>query len=310
MQRLVTIAIVAALVLLTAAVAAPAGEAKASRDDERAVRAATASFVAALNRGDAKAAAAQWIPDGDLVTSTGQLVKGRGAIEREFESMLGEPGRGKVQLSTVSVRFLGPNVAVEDGTSRMIPAPEGPPTNAYHTIVHVRQGDRWRFAGVRAAVAMPPSNYVYLHELEWLIGRWSHSRSGTGAEGEVQELEGSYRWSDNKNFIIHQFTAELNNQPVLSGTERIAWDPRTQQIRSWLFESDGGVVEGVWSRQGDGWKVEMSGVLGDGTEVSAVHTITRVDDDTFRFESEARLRDGEPEPDVTSVELKRVKRRR
>ena len=38
---------------------------------------------------------------------------------------------------------------------------------------------------------------------------------------------------------------------VPRSTEWIGWDPSTSQIRSWSFEADGGIGEGVWSNQGD-----------------------------------------------------------
>ena len=67
------------MVLLVAALAL-AEESPGGGDDTEAVQESTASFVAAFNKGDAEAVAAHWTPDGDLVTVTGELVKGRDAI--------------------------------------------------------------------------------------------------------------------------------------------------------------------------------------------------------------------------------------
>jgi len=58
--------------------------AKAADPDTQQTTAITDSakaFVEAFHKGDAKAVAAFWMPDGDYVTQDGQIFKGRKAIE-------------------------------------------------------------------------------------------------------------------------------------------------------------------------------------------------------------------------------------
>jgi uncharacterized protein (TIGR02246 family) len=302
MARVVT-GFVTGLVLLLTAAAAWAGERDGARHDARAVRKATASFVKAFNRGDAEAVAACWIEDGDFTTPTGQLVRGRQAIRSEFERVFSEQGRRKLTITTTSLRFPAPNVAVEDGTSRMEPVHEGPPAAAYHTIVHVRRDGRWKFASLRTALYFPPSNYEHLEDLEWIIGRWEY----VGTEAEPGSVHTRCRWTPEKSYIIREFSAKLNNQIVDAATARIGWDPKTQRVKSWVFADDGGVFEGLWSRDGDRWTIKLAGTLNDGTPVSATYVMTRVDDQTMRFEATQRTRGGRPEPDLEPVELKRVR---
>ena len=33
----------------------------------------------------------------------------------------------------------------------------------------------------------------------------------------------------------------------------IGWDPAAKQVRSWVFDSGGGIGEGIWTKQGDKW---------------------------------------------------------
>ncbi len=288
-----------AVVLLTAGLAL--AEKSPAAGDEEAVRKAAASFQAAFNKGDAKAVAANWIPDGDLITVTGQLIKGREAIQRQIERLFVERLHERIEMTTIAVRFLTPDVAMLDGTSRFVPVPKGPPTNDHHTIILVKRDGRWLFASLRAALSFPVSNYERLEGLEWLIGTWRHAAKGV----EEESTESTFRWTDKKNFIVHDFVSKLNNQPHMQGKEVIAWDPRTKQIRSWLFESDGAIIEGVWQKNGKRWVVQMSGVLGDGTEVSAVDILTPVDADTLRFEATDRIRAGQKVPDRPPIELRR-----
>ena len=71
----------------------------------------------------------------------------------------------------------------------------------------------------------------------------------------------------------------------MSGTQRIGWDPRHKQIRSWVFDSDGGFSEGFWSRDGERWVMKSTGVLKDGRAASATNVLTRVNRDTMNWTS-------------------------
>jgi len=42
-------------------------------------------------------------------------------------------------------------------------------------------------------------------------------------------------------------------------TEIIGWDPERQEIRSWMFSSDGRFAEATWSQSGEGWAIEVEG---------------------------------------------------
>jgi CDP-glycerol glycerophosphotransferase (TagB/SpsB family) len=53
--------------------------------------------------------------------------------------------------------------------------------------------------------------------------------------------------------------------------QRIGWDPASEQIRSWLFRSDGGFEEGAWARSDNVWIVKRVGVLPDGARTSTVN---------------------------------------
>src|SRR5262245_29150423 len=58
--------------------------------DEAAVRANVAAFLKAYNAGDAKAIAALFTPDGQIVTQDGETVEGREEIEQGFDDIFAE----------------------------------------------------------------------------------------------------------------------------------------------------------------------------------------------------------------------------
>ena len=91
-----------------------------------------------------------------------------------------------------------------------------------------------------------------------------------------------------------------------TGTEVIGWDPRRHCIRSWNFDSNGGYGESTWKRDGDRWMIDHAGVLQDGSEVSAVHVISRPDANTLSLKSQERTLNGQPQPDMKEVTIHRL----
>jgi hypothetical protein len=93
---------------------------------------------------------------------------------------------------------------------------------------------------------------------------------------------------------------------VSRSTEWIGWDPSTSQIRSWSFEANGGISEGVWSNQGDQWTIKTNAILPDGKKLVATNVITRTGPDAVTWQSKDRTLDGKPLPDVNEIKMKRV----
>jgi hypothetical protein len=81
----------------------------------------------------------------------------------------------------------------------------------------------------------------------------------------------------------------------------IGWDESTKQIRSWVFDSDGGFGDGIWSRKENRWTIKSTGTLPDGGKSSAVQIMTQVDGDSFKWQSVNREVDGELLPNVDEV---------
>jgi hypothetical protein len=80
----------------------------------------------------------------------------------------------------------------------------------------------------------------------------------------------------------------------------VGWDPLTEQIKSWVFDDQGGYGEALWTRNGNTWTALSTGVLPDGAIGSAVNVVKYHDDNTFTWLSQRRETDGQPLPDVES----------
>src|SRR5882757_4258985 len=76
-------------------------------------------FIAAFNKGDAKAVAGFWTADGDYVDQLGSVIKGRAAIEKLYEKLFAAQKGAKLTIMVGSVRQVTPDVALEDGITEV-----------------------------------------------------------------------------------------------------------------------------------------------------------------------------------------------
>jgi len=290
------------LIMLSTFIVRPAPCEPPPRDsgpDRAALRKNAEAFVAAFARGDSRALAAMWVPDGDYVDATGRDLRGRDAIASGFQEVFAEHPGLKLRIDMTSLRFVNPDVAIEDGTSAVIPPDGLPPSAARYTIVHVKQEGRWMLRSVREAPWVPPSHHEQLRELAWLIGDWSDAAD----QGKVAHV--SFAWAEDRNFITARFVTTVQGVPVAGGTQWIGWDPAGKRVRSWTFDANGGFGEGSWRRDGDRWTIDTTAVLPDGKTVKASDVVVRVDGETLRWQSRGRTVDGKPQPDTAEITMKR-----
>jgi uncharacterized protein (TIGR02246 family) len=281
-----------------AAAAAASAAAPGATGQEKAIRGVAAAFVKAYNAGDAKALAALFTPNAEIVDEDGNAHQGRDAIEEVFAGIFKESPAGRIEISIGSIRFVSPTAAIEDGTSEVTRGPDQPAQRSRYTAVHVKQLGTWERASARDLSDETASAEEQLKPLDWLVGDWVD-------ESPEALVVTSYRWTDNRCFLLGEFTVKLEGRPAMTGSQRIGWDPLARTIRSWVFDSEGGFGEGVWTRDGQGWSVKMTGVTREGKPGSSTNVTTRVSKDRMSWESRDRVVGGEAQPDVGPIPIVR-----
>jgi uncharacterized protein (TIGR02246 family) len=269
-------------------------------DDEKALKLNAAAYTKAFNAGDAKALAAMWTADGDFVDTTGRLLRGRAAIEKDLAALFAESGALTIDITPESYRFLSPDVAIETGLARVTRAADGSATACRYTVVHVKRDGKWLMSSVRESPHEPPTNYEHLRDLEWLIGKWEAKANGA-------MLEQTCEWTANKNFITRSYTARAADGATHTGLQIIAWDPMARRLRSWTFNSDGSFHSEWWAREGSRWVVTATGISREGSQAQSTNILVRVNDDTFTWRSGQRRVAGTSLPDMAEVKVSRVK---
>jgi uncharacterized protein (TIGR02246 family) len=282
--------------------------------DERAIRQAGEAFVRAYNEGDAGAIAAMFTDDAEVIDEQGQVVAGRPAIQSLFASTFAAHPGETIVIDDVSLRFLGPDVAKEEGRARVVPAgskpgpavpkppaspvtPLAPRTNRY-SVLYVRQDGRWLQSSVREHADTRLTPHERLEPLAWLVGVWVDETSSSIART-------STRWSDDGNFLLVDVTIQVEGRPALLGTQRIGWDPLTQQVMSWAFDSDGGHGVGLWAHDGNRWVVKSTRVLSDGRTATSTQVYTLENPHLVRWKSIDRTVGSQVEPDLPELVMVR-----
>jgi uncharacterized protein (TIGR02246 family) len=246
--------------------------------DEAAIRKAVAGYIAAYNKGDAKALAALWSPEAVYTNpDDGEQSVGRDAIEKQFAKIFSAAKGVKLEATTESIKFVSPNVAIEQGTAKVL-QPKGEAEESEYSAVYVKQEGKWLLD--RVTEEAPPiahSNYEHLKELEWMVGTWVD-------QDEQSTIETTCHWAKNQNFLIRSFSVQVRDRIRLSGMQIVGWDPANKKIRSWIFDSDGGFGEGSWSKKGPSWHIQTTGTRADGQKVSSVNIIKFVNKDQFTWQ--------------------------
>ena len=294
---IVPLALAAGLLARPATAAEPIDKAK----EEAAIQKTAEGFVEAFNKGDAKAVAAFFTEDGDMVDREGHTVKGRKAIEATYTKFFADAKGAKLLIRIGSIRVARPDLAYEDGETEIV-LPDGPPAASRYTVVHVKEDGQWMVDSVREATAVPPNNAEHLDGLAYLVGDWTEDVDKGGHD------RASYVWNESQNFMVNTFDITMKDVPVAGGKQIIGWDAAGKKPRSWAFYFNGGFSEGAWTADGDGkWKIDMTGQQRDGTKVSVTYLLAKVDDDHFTVQFTDRKVDGKPLADLKPVKMKRVK---
>jgi uncharacterized protein (TIGR02246 family) len=260
------------------------------------------AIESAFNRGDAKALAACWTPGGDMIGFDGQRSQGQGQLEKHFGELFAANKGLKLKLSVLSIHLVGQSAAVVDASAELSPPLPTLPAEPRSTLVLQLHDGHWLVETARDTLVYSASNYHNLKAIEWLIGDWSDEpAAGAGAH-----LHSSCAWTADKNFLIRKYSMGGTGRRAVTGTEVIGWDPRRHRIRAWNFDSNGGYGESTWQQEGDHWVIRHSGVLPDGSEVSALHVVSRLDGDTVSLKSQERTINGQREPDAKEVVVHRL----
>lgn len=293
------------LLAATAAIALLAGatpaqqQASALTEDEAAIRASVQQYEANYAAGNAKALAAEYLSDGEIVDASGRTIRGREAIEKEFADIFQDQAGVKVKVKIDSIKFLSPDVAVESGTAQTSSRSAPSPAPVKYTAVHVKRDGKWLLANVNEAALGPADAQARLEPLAYFVGVWHADLGG----GKSYKLE--CQWMAGGTFLNRTFQVLEGDKPLSSGMQVIGFDPMLDQICSWTFDSSGGFSHEIWEDNGNGWRIQSSSVLPDGAAGLATNYLSKGGPDSFTWQSTERSLNEQLLPDTSLVRVLR-----
>lgn len=265
--------------------------------EELAVRKNAEAFVKAFNKADAKSVAALFAPTGQMSVDGEPVAVGREEIETTYTKFFKENPGKKIRVTIDSIRVVGPNLAVERGTSQV--TSEDSDVLDVYTVVHVRKDGQWFTATADVKQEPIAWEYDWKEELGVLVGNWVATK-------EDWRVESTIEWVANDAFLRRNFKVINAGKVESSGVQVIGWDAREGTITSWDFGADGGHARGWWTRDGEQWVIESEGTTPYGELVQATNVITLLGKDAFRWQSTKRSVENVPLDDTDSILVRRV----
>jgi uncharacterized protein (TIGR02246 family) len=239
--------------------------------------------------------------DASIIDPDGNETRGKAAVAQMYAAAFQQSPGLKLTSKVDEVRFLTPDVARVKGESQLSSATGDASEFTRFSVLLVRHSGKWKIAEIRES-AVPAADitpYDRLKELEWMVGDWVD-------ESDNNRVQSTVRWADNKSYLIRTYKIEMQGEKGSSGTMFIGWDPQSGQIKSWLFDSNGGHGEALWTRSGEKeWVAKAQGVLHDGRPTSATQIHVIINKDSVKTSSIDRIIGGQVAPDIVDVVMVR-----
>jgi uncharacterized protein (TIGR02246 family) len=285
----ISISALAALVILfcatfgTAQDAGPAPAATA-RSEEQAVRQVTQNMVKAFNDGNAEKIVELFFSGAELIDDAGSSYKGTAAIKTAFAKFFEKFPGATSTMEASSDWMVGPTLAIEEG--RRVVSTKGDQSTAAtrYTLVMIKDRGQWKIASAKEVDDDDSlSPHDRLKPLGWLAGDWVDEDSDA-------VIQISCKWSEDKNYLLVEHQSKVQGKPEMKSSQRIGWDPLTQKIKSWVFDSDGGHGEALWTQVDDRWVIKSTAVLPDGQTGSATIVLESQGKDAYLMKGFDRIR--------------------
>jgi uncharacterized protein (TIGR02246 family) len=255
---------------------------------------AAADFVIAYNNKDAAGLAALFTAEGEITDLAAEdVTTGRDEIKAHYEEVFAEKEVASAAIEVDSVRLVGTNLAVEDGTVHFTFPGENfaARSSAYSAVLQKNEAGVWQIASTRTLrdVTGPAGHLDDL--LNVLKGDWTCQKDDTRFDLAVG-------WDESGQYVTGELLVTKADSKPLASNLRFGWDAARKTITCWTFDDAGGFAKADWTQVDDTWQVRTEGTTAEGEAMSANQTLTFEGKDTFIWSGKDRLIDGEDQPEA------------
>lgn len=280
---------------------APSASTKTAADKNAPILQFAAKYADAFNQAKLDQLASMWAPDASYYDrESNERREGREALAKDLAAFFKENPKAKMNVKVDRVRWIKSDVAQINATVTVITADGEASTNQLMAVI-VQDKNQWMITSAEEyATPLPKTSADALKDLEWMIGEWRDEAPNVKVATQV-------RWSRHNAFLIRAYTVDFGEGDVHEGTQIIGWDPRSQQIRSWTFDSDGSFSEETWTKSDEEWMMRSFRTLADGRYGVSTHILTPNGNDHFTVRIIGREVDGQLLPSSDPIKIVRVK---
>jgi uncharacterized protein (TIGR02246 family) len=248
-------------------------------EEERPFWESAQAFLDAFSNRDSAAIGELFTPDAEFLDEFGELTVGRENIVAMFQEVFDTAAESRVEEILIErVRRISDTVALEDGYVVSTDVSGGPRFTSRYVALHSKgTDDVWRINTLKDFPRNLGERQEQLSQLAWMLGEWFNEDSESKVHTECD-------WSEDGNYLMRRFTTVLHDGREMSGVQRIGWDAAMKKIRSWTFDSEGGVLDGVWTHEGGRWHVATTGTTASGESVSATAIYTVIDAEMVQWQ--------------------------
>lgn len=242
-------------------------------------RQSSQAFIDAYSSTDAEAIGRLFTENAVYFDEFGRRITGRAAIiEMARMAFISNPDLTVHAIHLENVRHPTANVAIEEGLVISSDTSNGPRFPSRYIATHIKDKDaNWKINTFTEFPREESERQRQLSRLAWLVGDWVYEEPDARVRSVCE-------WSGDGNYLIERFTVATREGAQLTGEQRITWDAANKQLRSWTFDSEGGVFQRTWERKGNRWVAFTTGVTGDGESASATVIYQKPDRNTIIFE--------------------------
>jgi hypothetical protein len=279
------------LVCLVASLIAGEVHAQAAASNDREAQGFVAEYVKAWNAGNVEALNKMWAANGELVDAQGVTVDRKALLANRLGKSDGQRPALAIELN--KVRLLEPNVTLVDGESKLAGSNGSALQRTRFVGVLVNENGAWRIRlirqlSTRPAPQSPPAEP--LKDMDWMIGEWA-------GMGEGMRVHVSTQWDMGHRYLVTRFEYEPAAGEPYDAEIRAGWDPESRSIKTWYFDSRGGLSTTTWGKNGDHWLGAVAGTLSNGNPFTATLAITKIDNDSYLRTLSNMKVDGQTMPD-------------
>lgn len=256
---------------------------------------AATDFVEAFNKKDPAAVAALFTENGEITDlDASEVTSGRADIQARYEAIFTAPKAPRIAIEVDSVRLVGKDLAIEDGTVHSTPPGEDAVATSmnYTAVLQKSEAGVWQIASTRDRGDASDAAGELAGLASDLKGDWTSTANS-------MRFDLAFGWDDSGKYLIGEMLVTAADAEPLSTNIRIGWDPANQTITWWTFDDAGGFARGNWTKLDDGkWLIHTEGTTADGEITSANQTLTFEGEEAFTWAATERLVDGEKQPDI------------